>query len=149
MGFFDGVALGGLCGVGMVIKIDNHIMIKDRLKARIGSNTRAEVIGPWILLTCAKFWGLNYLQVLGDSKVIISWVLGRAHVKSLELNHWLVSTKYVMNDFLGLSFNHVYRELNADADLLSKITLGEMDGKLHYSLFLDDSVVREGHIALF
>ena len=61
MGFFDGVAPGGHYGVGMVIKIDNHRMIKGWLQARFGTNTRVEVIGLLILLTCAKFWGLKYL----------------------------------------------------------------------------------------
>ena len=70
MGFFDGAAPRGHCGAGLVIKIDNHRMIKGWLKAGLGTDTRAEVIGFWSLPTCAKFWGLNYLQVLGDSKFV-------------------------------------------------------------------------------
>ena len=74
---------------------------------------------------------------------------GFAQVKSLEINHWLVNIKTVMKYFMGLMFNHVYRELNAEVDYLSKVALGEMDGKIHYSLFTDDSSMREGHMVLF
>ena len=108
MGFFVGASPDGVCGAGLVIKLDNHKMSKGRLKAGIGTNTRAEVIGLWSLLFCAKFWGLKHLQVLGDSQVIINWALGKAQMKSMEFNHWLDNIKILMNEFTWLSFNHVY-----------------------------------------
>ena len=67
----------------------------------------------------------------------------------MELNHWLDNIKDLMKDFFGLTFNHVYMELNYKADFLSKVVLGKMDGKLHYLLFADDSVVREGQLVFF
>ena len=86
---------------------------------------------------------------MGEYQVIIDWALGIAQVISLELNHWLVNIKIVMKYFMGLTFNHVYRELNVEAYSLSKVALGEMDGKIHYSFFTDHSIVREGHMVLF
>ena len=41
MGIFDGAILDGYCEAGLVIKFDNHRMIKDWLKVGIGTNTRA------------------------------------------------------------------------------------------------------------
>ena len=101
------------------------------------------------LTFCAKFWGLKYLQVLGDSQVIINWDLGEAQVKSLELIHLLVTTIILMKDFTGLTFNHVYMELNAEANTLSKLVLGVMDGRLHYSLIFVGSIVRLSHLIFF
>ena len=78
---------------------------------------------------------MKYLHVLGDSQVIINWALGKAQVMSLELNHCLVDTRRIMNKFNILTFNHIYRELNDEADALSKLVLGEMDGRILYSIF--------------
>ena len=103
----------------------------------------------WSLLICAKFWGIKDLQVLGDSRVIINWAMGEAQVKSLELHHWLENTKSLMKDFSFLSFNHVYRELNLEADTLSKIDLGKMDGRLYFSHFSAGSCYRSSHLVLF
>ena len=64
------------------------------------------MVGLWSLLFIAKSWGLKDLQVLGDSQVIINWVVGEAQMKSLELNHWLENTKILMKYFTFLSFNH-------------------------------------------
>ena len=41
MGFFDGAALNGACGAGIVIMIDKDIIFKGWLKVGIGTNTRA------------------------------------------------------------------------------------------------------------
>ena len=59
-------------------------------------------------------------------------------MKSLELNHWLDNTKSLMKEFSFLTFNHVYRELNTEANTLFKLALGAMDamdGGIHFSLF--------------
>ena len=70
-------------------------------------------------------------------------------MKSVELNHLLVNTKTLMKEFMGLTFSHVFIELNAEAGSLLKIALGEMDGRLHYSLFSKDCVVRSGQLVPF
>ena len=131
VGLFDGVTMKGVCGAGIVIKFGNGIGIR----AGVGTNTRDELVGLWILVFCAKTWGIKHLQFLGDSQVIIKWALEDAHVKYLELQHWLTSTKRVMKQFYFKTFNHIYREMNVKIDSLSKRELGVMDGRLSFSHF--------------
>ena len=58
-----------------------------------------------------------------------------AHVKSLEIKHWLTSTKQMIKAFSFISFNHIYPEINVQDDTLSKHPLGMMDDKLSFSHF--------------
>ena len=67
--------------------------------------------------------------------MIINWDLGMDKVKSLELNCWLVDTRRMMKEFNSLTFHHIYRERNVEADVLSKLVLGDMDGRILYSIF--------------
>lgn len=87
MGFFDGAALEGRCGVGLFIKLGRNTVLKGWLKAGVGSNTRAELVALWGLLYLAKRWGLTALQVLGDSQVVVKLALGEAQLQSLVLLH--------------------------------------------------------------
>ena len=57
MGFFDGADTDGFCGANIVIKFDKSRTYKGWLKAGLGTNTRAKVIGLWILLYCVRIWG--------------------------------------------------------------------------------------------
>ena len=68
--------------------------------------------------------------------MVINWVKGKASLKSLELSHWLDSI-FLKKEFSWVSFDHVYREFNQDADNLSKLVLGDMDGLIHNSFVLD------------
>ena len=58
-----------------------------------------------------------------------------AHVKFLEIKHWLTSTKQMIKAFSFISFNHIYPEINVQDDTLSKHPLGMMDDKLSFSHF--------------
>ena len=78
VGLFDGVGLNRAHGAGFVIFIDKDRFIKGWLKARMGTNTHAKVVGIWNLLFSANSWGIKHLQVLGDSQVIINWAMGKA-----------------------------------------------------------------------
>lgn len=62
----------------------------------------------------------------------INWAL---EVKSLELNHWLVDNNRLMKEFNSLTFHHIYSELNVEANVLSKLVLGDIEGSIHYSIF--------------
>ena len=73
----------------------------------------------------------------GDSQVIVHWDKGQTHVQSLVTYHWMESIRNLMKDFNFLSFHHIYRDINMEADSLSKKELGPMDGKIMFRyLFL-------------
>ena len=74
------------------------------------------------------------IHVVDDSQVIINWALEKYQVLSLELFHWLNDSRRLMNKFNSLSFNHIYREMNSEADAFSKTFLGDMDGRIYLSI---------------
>ena len=65
------------------------------------------------------------ITIFGDSKVIVDWAKDAHSLHSIELHHWIIRVKILINSFQQISFNHIYRELNKDVDLLSKQALGE------------------------
>ena len=119
---FDGASTNGFCGAGFVLNLDAGKVIKGWLNAGRGSNTRAEVMGLWSGLYVARLWGVKDLHVDGDSQVIIHWALEKAQVRSLELFHWLNDSRRRIREFNSCYFYHIYRELNVEADVLSKPT---------------------------
>jgi hypothetical protein len=64
--------------------------------------------------------GQHDLHVFGDSSVAINWMIGRSRMDNLFLLPILNQLKQVESSFLNVSFIHVYRELNAVVNLLSK-----------------------------
>ena len=56
-------------------------------------------------------------------------------MKSLDLYHWIENIKSLMKDFAFSSFQHINRELNVEANTLSKLDLGTMNGRLQFNLF--------------
>jgi ribonuclease HI len=85
-----------------------------------GTNTKEELLALWGILWLARSKSINQLQVLGDSKVIINWVEGKFKLQILELEHWKRRIGLLKQQFGFISFSHIYRHHNSEADSLSK-----------------------------
>lgn len=72
-GFFAGAALKESSGAGMFIQIDKNTRYSMWMGGRNGSNTRAELLALWGILSFAKIKTINIDRIYGDSKVIIEW----------------------------------------------------------------------------
>jgi ribonuclease HI len=74
--FFDGATLvGGFnYGAGGAIKCPNSQAYQWFFNYGDGTKTKAELLGAWATLTISKLLNLQYIQVLGDSKVVIQWL---------------------------------------------------------------------------
>jgi hypothetical protein len=92
--WFDGASqLGGsLCGAGGQIKINSHSSIHWTLNCCQGTNTKAELIGAWTSLILASRH-TDVLLLLGDSKITIDWLNGKADLQVAALNSWKARTK--------------------------------------------------------
>ena len=101
------------------------------------TNTKAELIALWDLLSVTKMMGIPYLNVFGDSAVIINWEKGNVALNPSDLSHWCMDTRRLISCFLHLSFSHTYREHNQLAERLSKYSLSLAPGCGKYSEFLD------------
>jgi ribonuclease HI len=53
-----------------------------------GTNTKAELLGAWDTLTIAKLLDIHYIQVMGDSKVIIEWLNHKGKIKAINIEGW-------------------------------------------------------------
>ena len=85
-----------------------------------GTNTRSEMLALWSLLYYARTLDIDTIQIAGDSKVIVEWFKGTIHMESMILNYWMECIMQLKGQFLEINIQHVYRELNTDADHLSK-----------------------------
>jgi hypothetical protein len=74
--------------------------------------------------------GVNCLQVMGDSKLIIEWENGNYRFENLLIAHIMDRIKEARAQFEFISFQHVYRELSIKEDMLSKEALKMQEGKM-------------------
>ena len=89
MGYFDGASKDGFCGVGMFLLLGNSSSFKLHMDVGRGSNTKDELLALWGLLFFSKQRMITYLQILGDSKVIIDWALDKHQIHVIDLEHWM------------------------------------------------------------
>jgi len=71
IGFFDGAAARGVCGVGIVLKLSSNHFFRAQLLVGVGSNIKAELLGFWGLLSFAKICHIVDLMVVRDSKIVL------------------------------------------------------------------------------
>jgi ribonuclease HI len=139
IGWFDGVAQvrGQISGAGGVIKINSHTEYRWMLNCGPGTNTRAEFLGVWALLTLASRLHLQDLQVFGDSKIVIDWLNHKCVLQVLNLECWKDQIKDLYKDFRTLIFSHIYKEYNQQSDELSKRAPQHQEGKIIYNQMED------------
>lgn len=137
--WFDGAAhISDLrCGAGGIIKISENSVYKWTFNYGQGINTRAKLMGAWATLFLMQRLNLDVFQVIGDSKIIIEWLKDRGNLQIASLMGWMDRIKLLKNTFIKIHFTHVYRELNMDADFLSKKALTKTEDKLEYSQWVD------------
>jgi ribonuclease HI len=82
VGWFDGDAhsSGHNCGAGGIIRINEHRSYKWFFNCGPGTNTKAELLGAWALLTLASRLSIMEIHVQGDSKIIIEWLKGKGRL---------------------------------------------------------------------
>jgi ribonuclease HI len=106
------------------------------INCRPGSNTKAELIGAWTSLILAHRHTDNLL-LLGDSKLIIDWLKGVADFQVAALNSWKERTKDATLLFRNLTFQHIFREANIEADTLSKNALRLTPNQIFFTFWVD------------
>jgi ribonuclease HI len=110
VGWFDGAALatGQNSGAGGVLQINEHIIFKWTINCGPGTNTRAELLGAWALLTLASRLAISELFVQGDSKIVIDWLWGKGRLQVVTLECWKDRLIDLIKLFHNITFQHVY-----------------------------------------
>ena len=113
------------------------------------TNTRAELMALWALLYFSEEIGLPMMHILGDSSVIINWAKGISTLTTLDLEAWCENIIDLTILFTSIDYQHVYREYNERADILSKEALQLATGLLSFTKYCEGIVIREATIQLF
>jgi hypothetical protein len=106
---------------------------------------KAELLGAWASLILASRLHVNELLLLGDSKITIDWLIGRADFQVADLECWKERTRAATKLVKNLTFSHIYREQNHEADILSKKALHLPPGHIRYTRW-EDGI--EGHTTM-
>ena len=84
------------------------------------TNNKAKLSALWATLKVARSNQIQDIQIFCDSKVVVDWENGKNIIQAPHLQHLLAEIQTLKSMFKRISFAHIYRELNAEADSLSK-----------------------------
>jgi ribonuclease HI len=121
---FDGCSRGnpGLSGAGAVIyHFDKEIWSKSIFIGDNYTNNQAEYYGLILGLQKAKELNFKYLNVEGDSLLVINQMKNLYKCRSANLFDLHAQAKEIVSHFDKVQFNHVMRDENKRADELSNI----------------------------
>jgi ribonuclease HI len=139
VGWFDGATLsnGLQSGAGGLIRINDKTVYKWTFNCGPGTNTREKLLGVWATLNLAARLNIDALQVFGDSKIVIDWLNYRGKLQVISLVGWKDRIRELTKSFSTISFSHIYREQNKEADLLSKKAIQMQEGKITYNQWVE------------
>lgn len=101
-----------------------------------GSNNKAEIMALWGALLAAADFQLQNVNIYGDSKLVIEWIIGNFTMNNPGLVGWRQKT------LCGRCWiAHIYRENNTRADGLSKKGLCADFEIMYFSRFRNGRVV--------
>jgi ribonuclease HI len=148
---FDGATLAnGKCsGAGGIIKTSVSTVYRWYFNCGEGTNTKAELMGVWATLFLANHLSIHKLQILGDSKVIIDWLNKKSELRACAIEGWKQRIRALRSKFLAISFEHIYREFNKEADLLSKKALQEPEGVITFFKWSNGLEGQRCHIKIY
>lgn len=121
-GYFDGSAQGDpiYCGAGVVLYLteEHYYLLKWGLG--VGTNNKAELLALYMLLIFAHEEGLLRIRIFMDSILGINWLNNTLRCHNIQLKPILEEVAQLKSIFNLITFRHIYREWNAEADRCSK-----------------------------
>jgi hypothetical protein len=86
---------------------------------------------------------MRKFQLLGDSKVVVDWVNGKFDLQVVGLNLLKARIHSLLLDLDWFSCCHIYKELNALTNKLSKESLTLMDEAFIFQEIYDGESLRD------
>ncbi|XP_015953524.1 uncharacterized protein LOC107477943 [Arachis duranensis] len=109
-------------GAGIILESQNGITIEQSVRYEFPvSNNQAEYEALLAGLTLAREVGTKALEVNTDSQVVSSQINGSYQARDPLLQQYLTKVNKLKEGFESITIQHVPRERNARADLLSKL----------------------------
>jgi len=132
--YCDGASSGnpGHAGIGVVIhykRVHSLQFTVHRVSEYIGitTNNVAEYSALIRGLEEAKALGLRKIEIFVDSELLVKQIKGLYKVKSASLKPLWKKIQDMLKQFDNCVINHIKRELNKEADLLSKKAIKNKD----------------------
>lgn len=135
--FFDGAEQKGICGCGFVLMTNPGCTFYVHWNGGRGTNMMAEAMALGGLLSMCLFLDLHDVKIYGDSQMLVNFVSQKINITQTHLAGWLERIRFLWNALKGTSINHIYRELNQEADGLSKKGLKEDPDFWHLQIQTD------------
>lgn len=121
--FFDGASQNNRAGAGLCIHLNSDHSIKESVGLGPGTNNHAELSTLHLLLCWLLQRHIFSIQIFRDSLNVIKWVNGNASCHNQILKTLVEEIMFLKSSFNRLSFFHIYRDKNEEADHLSKAGL--------------------------
>lgn len=127
--WIDGAARGnpGKSGVGVRIKRKNGKVLKEEFEY-LGdeyTNNQAEYSALLKALKVCDEIGARKIDVYSDSSLIVNQMEGKFRVRSDNLEPLYKKAKKLASNFAAVSYNHVSRKENSEADRLANKAIDE------------------------
>jgi ribonuclease HI len=129
--YIDGGARGnpGPAGYGVRVEdVDGKLIEELHGALGIATNNVAEYNGLLAALRWAVDHGHRVLQIRSDSELLVKQMRGEYKVKNAGLQPLYVQARLLVMQLDSVTFEHVRRELNKDADRLSNVAMDEAEG---------------------
>jgi len=148
VGYFDSVEHGGRCGCSAWIHIDYNQHYTIHWSRGTRTNTGVEAVALWGLMWFVSFLNIPKLQIYGDSLAIINHVLGSSSLSHPHLQGWFRNIEYLKGTFQNINLQHIHREFNTTADVMSKQGIMDPPGSMHISFGMGNTYMDVGSILL-
>ncbi len=118
--YTDGGARGnpGPAGIGYVIKSGDKIIREGKEYIGRATNNQAEYKAVLAALQQAKQLGVQEIEVYTDSELVVNQLSRKARIKNQSLGLIFVQIWNLAVRFKRVSFHHIPREKNTEADKL-------------------------------
>jgi ribonuclease HI len=125
--YVDGGSRGnpGPAGYGVRIEQDDGSVVELKESLGLATNNVAEYSGLIAALRWASAHGISKLHVRADSELLVKQMLGEYRVKSPGLQPLYEQARAIARQIGHVTFEHVRRELNKDADRLANEAMDE------------------------
>jgi ribonuclease HI len=132
--YIDGGARGnpGPAGYGVHVEaLDGEVLAELHGGIGIATNNVAEYNGLLAALRWAIDHGHTELHIRADSELLVKQMRGEYKVKHPGLQPLYVRARLLVMELSNVTFEHVRRERNKDADRLSNLGMDEAEQELN------------------
>ena len=126
--YIDGGARGnpGPAGFGVRVETETGELVEEFAESiGVATNNVAEYRGLLAALEWARAHGHRTLHVRSDSLLLVQQMLGRYKVRNAGLQPLHAKARLLAHEIGQVTFEHVRRERNADADRLANNAMDE------------------------